>query len=599
VNGDRVHDILVGAPANGAGHVDLHSGATGELLHRFVGVQSGDYFGWSVSSAGDVNHDRGGDVLIGGSQFGSGAGPGYADVYSGETYELLRRLTGDAVGDQFGSGAGWSRDVNRDHVPDQIIGARHANGRGQVYVYSGGTGDRLLTIDASSHGGQLGSFFVAGMGDVNRDGTPDIYAADYSDTTNGSDPGAGNAAGRAAVYSGRDGHELLAWLGSDADAGLGPGRGAGDVNHDGHPDLTVGSFSSNAGALNAGRVQIFSGADESVLRTITSTTANEQFGFDAVGLGDTNRDGAPDELVAAATGDHVYGVANVVRSATELFRTPPLTVGEFRCPPGDDAWRETNLIGDRPHVVFPRVPVLIRHVDAEPVLATPNHTMLYNGDQHYLRELRNDAGDDCVYIELADGCLATLAEEGAELVDRDSRLRLSHTPADRRTYLLQHLLVRHLRGPKPDPLLAEESAALLVLSALRQCSSPPRARRHRTAAAHRELAEEAKAELASAPGKRVSLHELARRLHASAFHLARVFRAETGFSLYGFQQSLRLRSALERLRNATDLSALALELGFSSHSHFTARFRDEFGLAPSQVRDEPQMRALLRAATRG
>ena len=96
------------------------------------------------------------------------------------------------------------------------------------------------------------------------------------------------------------------------------------------------------------------------------------------------------------------------------------------------------------------------------------------------------------------------------------------------------------------------------------------------------------------------MHDLARRLHSSAFHLARVFRAETGFTVHGFRQSLRLRSALERLSDhRNDLTALALELGFSSHSHFTERFRNEFGVAPSQVRDERLVRHLLQAALRG
>ncbi|HET7555912.1 MAG TPA: integrin alpha [Gaiellaceae bacterium] len=314
-NGDGVHDVLVGAPGNGPGHVDLYSGRTGALLHRFVGGSDGDAFGWSVSSAGDVDGDHHADVLIGAPQAFGAVGAGYATIYSGRTYGPIRTLTGDAVGDQLGSGAGWSRDVNGDRVPDQIVGARNAgpDQRGRAYVYSGRTGARLYAIDASPHGGQFGSFFVAGVGDVNGDRTPDFYVGDYADTTGGSIDG--NPAGRAGVYSGRDGRELHAWIGDSADAGLGPGRSAGDVNGDGRPDLIVGSYTSSAGAFQAGKVQIFSGATGALLRTITSTRENDQLGFDAVGLGDTNRDGVPDELVSAANGNHVYIVAgNRIRS---------------------------------------------------------------------------------------------------------------------------------------------------------------------------------------------------------------------------------------------------------------------------------------------
>jgi hypothetical protein len=308
-NGDGVHDFLVGAPGNGAGHVDLYSGRTGELLHRFSGENAGDTFGWAVSSAGDVNHDGSPDILVGASAY-FGSGPGAAYIYSGRTYELIRKLTGDASGDQFGSGTGWTRDVNHDGVPDQIVGARDAGPgqRGRVYVYSGKTGQRLFTIEAGPNGNSFGSFFVAGVGDVNRDGTPDIYAADYADTTNGGDLST-TQSGRAGVYSGKDGHELLSWVGPDASSGLGPGRGAGDVNHDGYPDIIVGSYTSNAGASNAGRVQIFSGKDGSVLRTITSRSQDEELGFDAQGIGDVNHDGIPDALVAAAEGNHVYVIA--------------------------------------------------------------------------------------------------------------------------------------------------------------------------------------------------------------------------------------------------------------------------------------------------
>lgn len=278
-----------------------------------------------------------------------------------------------------------------------------------------------------------------------------------------------------------------------------------------------------------------------------------------------------------------------VANVSVLLETPMLRLGEFRCPPGDAAWEETNLIGDRPHVVFPRVPVVIEQEGDAPVLATSTHAMLYNADQAYTRELRNPDGDDCVFVELSDEALAQLAD-GDGLFDGE-RLVATHAPAAREAYFLSHLVVRELRGATPDTALAEEAAIGAIASSLRR-------RRAGTNPAHRELAEAAKAELTADSG--LSLHELARRLHSSAFHLARVFRAETGFSVHGFRQAVRLRRALERLsEHRDDLTALALELGYSSHSHFTERFRNEFGVPPSQARDERHVRHLLQAALRG
>jgi len=275
-----------------------------------------------------------------------------------------------------------------------------------------------------------------------------------------------------------------------------------------------------------------------------------------------------------------------VASVTLLLRTPFLAIGEFRCPPGDEAWRRENVIGDRVHVVFPRIPVVIRQAGAQAVLATPNHTMLYNAGQLYERELRNERGDDCVYLALQEPSLAGLVDGG--------RFRATHLPADRRTYLLQHLLVRHLRNGAPDPLSAEELAVRLLLAALSGPPGPARPRRPGTDQAHRELAEAAKAELVAAPAARLTLEELARRLHTSPFHLARVFSAETGYTLSRYRRALRLRAALERLPSSErDLSGLALELGFSSHSHFATSFRREFGVPPSALAADRRVPELL------
>jgi hypothetical protein len=287
-NRDGVHDIISGAPGNSKAY--LYSGRTGALLHAFT-VTPGDALGGAVSSAGDINHDGYDDVFLGAfADATRGANAGAAYVFSGRTYKPIRKFYGTHPGDLFGSGV----DSAGGLLGNLIAGAPGAN---DAQVFSGLLGLPLLTLDGPPGGTNFGQFFVAGVGRVDGDRLPDLYVGDY---------GANGGNGYAAVYSGRDGAVIHQWPGGPGD-GRGPGREAGDVDGDRHVDLAVGSYT--AGPTQAGRVDVFSGATGKPLRTITSTTAGENLGFDAVGVGDVNRDGAPDLLISAATGNSVYLVA--------------------------------------------------------------------------------------------------------------------------------------------------------------------------------------------------------------------------------------------------------------------------------------------------
>jgi AraC family transcriptional regulator len=278
-----------------------------------------------------------------------------------------------------------------------------------------------------------------------------------------------------------------------------------------------------------------------------------------------------------------------------LFSSPLLTVAEFRCPPTDNAWHTENTIGDWPLISFPRVPVGITFPSGRRLLATPNLAMLYNAGQPYERHLRDRRGDECLYIQLHGSALESLEPESEAI--RDGRLVVNHAPANRLAYFHQHLLARYLEGSAPDALLAEETAIRLVRGVLPRARSAPPLGRSATAASHRNLAEDAKELLAAAVEEKLSLQQIALRLSTSPFHLARVFRRETGFSLHDYRKQLRLRLALEQLPASNGgLTSLALRLGFSSHSHFTDTFRREFGVAPSVVRDAVHVRMLLEAA---
>src|SRR5262249_411627 len=80
------------------------------------------------------------------------------------------------------------------------------------------------------------------------------------------------------------------------------------------------------------------------------------------------------------------------------------------------------------------------------------------------------------------------------------------------------------------------------------------------------------------------LSDVADAVGASSTYLTDVFSRFEGVSLHRYVTQLRLARALVELPEAGDLTSLALDLGFSSHSHFTLAFRRAFGCTPSTFR---------------
>jgi AraC family transcriptional regulator len=268
-------------------------------------------------------------------------------------------------------------------------------------------------------------------------------------------------------------------------------------------------------------------------------------------------------------------------SISILLRTPDIVVGRFRCSPDDPRWGTVNAVTDVAHVVFPWTSVVIEQLGAEAVLANPNHVLFFNADQRYRRAVHDKRGDDAIFVEVAAEVVA------ANLGSRELPFR--HGPSDPQAYLLHYTAVRELVLGCADTLHAEEliheAVSRSIDAAVAFHGVRPRPGRDRTELERHRLVEAAKSILTDDPAARTTLGALARRLHTSEFHLARVFRDRTGFTLHAYRTHLRLRIALDSLaRGESDLAALAHGLGFSSHSHFSSAFRSVFGVQPSVVR---------------
>jgi AraC-like DNA-binding protein len=94
----------------------------------------------------------------------------------------------------------------------------------------------------------------------------------------------------------------------------------------------------------------------------------------------------------------------------------------------------------------------------------------------------------------------------------------------------------------------------------------------------------AKAFLHASRSTRTTLTEIAQATGVSPAYLTRLFTATEGLSLHQYALRLKYSAALDALAEAADLTDLALDLGFSSHSHLTSSFHSRFGMPPSAVR---------------
>jgi len=247
-------------------------------------------------------------------------------------------------------------------------------------------------------------------------------------------------------------------------------------------------------------------------------------------------------------------------------------------------------------VVFPRRGIFERETGGRRLLADVNQVLFFNREESYRVAHPGGCGDDCT-VFVFDDRLSREAVQEWDPAWAESSERLFRFPqiaSDARAFWWQDLLRRAALAGVGQQLQLEEEALGLLRSVLRsgyrqQGAQPRRAQpelpRSPTSRLHAEQVQRTRLLLARRFAEDLSLEALAQAAHCSSFHLARLFRAQCGLSLHQYRHRLRLREALRRLAEGeSDLSALALSLGFSSHSHFSDAFRQAFGLSPSRSR---------------
>jgi len=346
VNADGFADVIIGAPYYGNGEKEegtayVYLGHSSGL-HTAVAWQGeenleGAHYGFSVSTAGDVNGDAFSDVIIGAPGFKHEPAPdedGIVFAYYGsltglnETIDWTKSYAAGSSDDpHMGWSVGCAGDVNGDGYSDVIIGIPHLDmtaanvdgGMARIYL---GSSSGLESVDFWTNGASRSSpetkahygYSVATAGDVNGDGLSDvIVGAPYHAAL---EPGPHFVEnGYCYLYYGA-GEKLVlfsswGYPGGQENAGLGfTVATTGDVNGDGYADFLVGAPYYDKGQEDEGAVFVWFGSSTGPGKSYDWMAESNQpgahFGFSAGTAGDVNGDGYDDVLVGAPNALNMY-----------------------------------------------------------------------------------------------------------------------------------------------------------------------------------------------------------------------------------------------------------------------------------------------------
>jgi AraC family transcriptional regulator len=272
-------------------------------------------------------------------------------------------------------------------------------------------------------------------------------------------------------------------------------------------------------------------------------------------------------------------------AAQHLLKTQTLTIRDVCCSGSHQGMSAEEFAGET-ELVFPYRGVYVRHLGQDQAVADANQVLFFNANDGYRVSHPVAGGDACLTLTMSELLLRELAprdllRHGDPLAFRVQRLRI-----DPRAQVLVALLRHSLQENIAEPLEAESLALTLVHRSLG-------ARTAHSAGAtvgRQRLVDRVKLVLMNDLARRWTLAEIGAELRCSPVYLTQVFQQVEGVPLYRYQLRLRLARALDLLAQYDDLTALSLELGFCSHSHFSAAFREAYGRSPTEFRQSAMRR---------
>jgi AraC family transcriptional regulator len=269
---------------------------------------------------------------------------------------------------------------------------------------------------------------------------------------------------------------------------------------------------------------------------------------------------------------------------TLLFRSDLVKVGTFECAADDPCFRVSEPL-DNDVFVLPRKPVWIRRDADDYRFVEPGAILMHRAGSILERRRATDAGErtywfgvhpDIFVDALRRHDLSTEEMGGALIAD----LQFHHQLA---------VLLQQIECDQAERLAVEEEVLTLFFGICERRADRAKMSskaRGSTAARQRRLVDRARAFLDAHLSETVGLETVARDAGTSLYHLCRVFREQTGLTMHAYRTRQRLGHALDRLvsGSSANLTELALDLGFSSHSHLSRTFQKQMGVPPSAIR---------------
>lgn len=207
-------------------------------------------------------------------------------------------------------------------------------------------------------------------------------------------------------------------------------------------------------------------------------------------------------------------------------------------------------------------------------IGDPGRALIFGRDEPY-RVSHPVGGDDRSLVIALRYPPRSLVATGAPSAER---------PVPAAVTIAARRLAGALAAGQVDALAGAEIAQAIVQAVGRDLSAGPVGTRPRD----RRLAAAVRLEIVARLGERRTLPDLGRSVGLSGWELARRFRRATGTSIHRYRTALRVQAALERIEaGERDLTGLALDLGFTDHSHLANVLRRQAGRSPSAFRRPP------------